>query len=289
MDLAVREVLRPASVGEALALLAARPDAAPLAGGTDLLVQLRDGRRPPSVLVDLSGLRLTGITVSEDGAAIGAATAMDAIAADPRIRRLYPALAAGAASVGAWPIQCRATLAGNLVNASPAADTAPPLLVEGATLLAASAAGERRVALEDFFVAPGRTALAPGELILRVTLPPPPAAAQGRLIERFVKVGPRREQVVSVVSLAGRVLVRADGTLARVRLALGSVAPTPLRAHATERLLEGRLPGREARYDAVTALQAEIAPIDDLRASARYRRIAAAVVLDRFLAEAERG
>lgn len=288
MDLAVREVFRPASVHEALALLAARPDAAPLAGGTDLLVQLRDGRRPPSVLVDLGELGLGGIRVSDAGTEIGAATRMDVIAADAHIRRFYPALAAGAAVVGAWPIQCRATLGGNLANASPAADTAPPLLVEGATVLLVSTTGERRVAVEDFFLAPGRTALARGELILSVVLPRPPMVSGARLFERFVKVGPRREQIISVVSLAGRALVLPDGTLAEVRLALGSVAPTPLRARRTESVLNGKRPAGATRREALLTLEEEIAPIDDVRAPARYRRIAAAVVLDRFLTEASR-
>ncbi len=240
------------------------------------------------MLVDLGGLGLSSVRRSDGKTEIGAATRMDVIAADAHIRRFYPALAASAAGVGAWPIQCRATLGGNLANASPAADTAPPLLVEGATLVVVSTAGERRVALEDFFLAPGCTALARGELILSVVLPPPPTASGARLFERFVKVGPRREQIISVVSLAGRALVLPDGTLAEVRLALGSVAPTPLRARRTERILERRRPEGATRREALLTLEEEIAPIDDVRAPARYRRVAAAVLLDRFLGEVAR-
>ncbi len=288
VDLPVREVFRPASVHEALALLAVRPDVTPIAGGTDLLVQLRDGRRPPAALVDLGGLGLEGVRVSEAGTQIGAATRMDVIAADAHIRRFYPALAASAAGVGAWPIQCRATLGGNLANASPAADTAPPLLVERASLVLASTGGERRVAIEDFFLAPGSTTLSRGELIVSVVLPPPPVAPGARPFERFVKLGPRREQIISVVSLAARALVLPDGTLSEVRLALGSVAPTPLRVRGAERALEHRRPERAARREALVALEADIAPIDDVRAPAHYRRVAAAVLLDRFLTEATR-
>jgi CO/xanthine dehydrogenase FAD-binding subunit len=143
VDVPVRELIRPGSVAEALAALAERPDALPIAGGTDLLVQLRDGRRRATALLDLDRLGLGSIRESEEGIEIGAATHMDVIAAEPRIRRLHPALAEAAAQIGAWPIQCRATLGGNIANASPAADTAPALLVEGALVVLASRAGTR--------------------------------------------------------------------------------------------------------------------------------------------------
>ena len=286
VDLAVREVVRPKSIHEALTLLAERAESAPIAGGTDLVVQLRDGRRRLTTLIDLGALRLAGIRVSNGGIEIGAGTRMDAIAADPHVRRLHPALAASAGQVGAWPIQCRATLGGNLANASPAADTAPALIVAAATLVIVSTGGTRRLAVEEFFVGPGRSALTRGELIVAVELPSPAAARGARVVERFVKVGPRREQIVSVVSLAGRAVVQADGTLAEVRLALGSVAPTPVRARRAERVVVGCRPTPVVRREAVVALEADIAPIDDVRAPARYRRLAAAVLLDRFLAEA---
>jgi CO/xanthine dehydrogenase FAD-binding subunit len=289
VDVPVREVLRPGSVAEALEALALHPDALPIAGGTDLMVQLRDGRKHATALVDLDRLGLAGLPESDEGITIGAGTRMDAIAADPRIRRLYPALAEAAAQIGAWPIQCRATLGGNLANASPAADTAPALIVEGARLVVASTAGTRQVPVEEFFLAPGRSALTPGELIISVRLPSPELGPGLRAVERFVKVGPRREQIISIVSLAGRALVGTDGTLFKVCLALGSVAPTPVRARRTEHLLTGRRPDAELRREAARALQDDIAPIDDVRAPAGYRRIACAVLLDRFLEEAARG
>jgi CO/xanthine dehydrogenase FAD-binding subunit len=288
VDLEVREVVRPTSIPEALALLAERAESAPIAGGTDLVVQLRDGRRRIATLVDLGGLELAGIRVRNGGVEIGAGTRMDAIAADPHIRRFYPALAASAGRVGAWPIQCRATLGGNLANASPAADTAPALLVEDATVVIASTAGERRLAVDEFFLAAGRCALTRGELIVSVALPPPPEAPGARLAERFVKVGPRREQIVSVVSLAGRALVQRDGTLTEIRLALGSVAPRPVRARRAEAAVDGRCSTPAVRREAVLALKGDIAPIDDVRAPARYRWVAAAVLLDRFLGETAR-
>ena len=132
MDVPVQQVIRPTTVAEALAALAARPDARPIAGGTDLLVQLRDGRTRASCVVDLGGLGLAGIRQIDGGLEIGASTKMDSIATHGGVRHHFPALTAAAGMIGAWPIQCRATLGGNLANASPAADTAPALLVAGA-------------------------------------------------------------------------------------------------------------------------------------------------------------
>jgi CO/xanthine dehydrogenase FAD-binding subunit len=289
VDVPVREVMRPGSVAEALAMLGQRPDALPIAGGTDLMVQLPDGRKRSTVLVDLDRLGLAGVRETDEGIEIGAATRMDVITADPRIRRLHPALAEAAAQVGAWPIQCRATLGGNLANASPAADTAPPLLVAGAHLVLAASARSRQVPIEEFFVAPGRSALTPGELILSVVLPRLQHRPGVRAVERFVIVGPRREQIISVASLAGRALVADSGVLAEIRLALGSVAPTPVRARRTERLLTGHRPDANLRREAARVLQEEIAPIADVRAPAEYRRVVCAVLLDRFLGEAARG
>jgi CO/xanthine dehydrogenase FAD-binding subunit len=289
MDLPVREVMRPATLAEALTLLAGRPDARPIAGGTDLVVQLRDGRRHAAALVDLGALDLAVIAPVDGALVLGAAARMDAIATHPLVRHCLPALARAAGQIGAWPIQCRATLGGNLANASPAADTAPALLVADAEVVITSTAGERRVPLQHFFLAPGCTALAPGELIVAVAVPlaaVPPGISRH---DSFVKVGPRREQVIAVASLAARLDLKSDGEVADVRVALGSVAPTPVRAPEVERFLRGRKLDQSTRHEAARVLQRDIAPIDDVRAPVRYRRIAAAVLLDRALAEAAHG
>jgi len=287
MDLPVERILRPREVDDAVALLAADPGARPVAGGTDLVVQLRDGRRQAATLVDLGALALGGLDELADGSLrIGAGTSMAAIARHPGVRGRWPALARAAGLVGAWPIQCRATLGGNLANASPAADTVPALLVADALVEIASPAGRRELAVAELFRGPGQTVLEPGDLLTAVVLPPPPA---GRVVERFTKVGPRPEQIIAVVSLAGRVAVAGDGTLHEVRLALGAVAATPVRARGAERELEGRRLEGAAVRAAHEALQRDIAPIDDVRAPASYRRMAAAVLLDRFLAEVRRG
>jgi carbon-monoxide dehydrogenase medium subunit len=284
MDLPVRHVFRPESLDEALRLLADDPLARPIAGGTDLVVQMRDGRRLIATLVDIGPLGLAGIRERADGLEIGACTAMDVIANDRRVRAVCPSLAEAAGLVGAWPIQCRATLGGNLANASPAADTAPPLLVADAELVVASRSGRRQVPVGALFVGPGTTCLAPDELILAVHIPARRRSHE-RSIERFLKVGPRREQIIAVVSLAAR-LGMNNGVISEVRLALGSVAATPVRAHAVERCLEGKRPTVALRQQACEALQDDIAPIDDVRAPAVYRRMAAAVLLDRVLGEA---
>lgn len=289
MDLPINTVLRPASLAEALRLLAEQPGARPIAGGTDLMVQLRDGRRHADVLVDLSRAGLEGIRETERGLVIGAGTSMDAIAAHPGVTSRFPALAAAAARVGAWPIQCRATLGGNLGNASPAADTAPALLVAGAAVTIASARGQRQLPLEELFAAPGKTHLRPNELIVSVLLPSVRLGQGRRCVERFVKVGPRQEQIISVVCMAGRAIVAADGRIELMRLAFGSVAPTPVRARATERLLERKILDGALRHEALAIVQEDVKPIDDVRAPASYRRLAVATLLDRFLAEVARG
>ncbi len=283
MDLPVRQLLRPASLDEALQLLAASPDARPLAGGTDLTVQLRDERLPLSTLIDLGACGLDAIRERDGRIELGACTPMDRIGTERLVREVCPALAEAAGQIGAWPIQCRATLGGNLGNASPAADTAPPLLVADAVIAVAAVSGTREIPVDRFFTGPGTHALEPGELITSVLVPRVARAAGEQVVERFLKVGPRREQIISVVSLAARIRLAPNGTIASASLAFGSVAPTPVWAEHAEAVLEGKQPSPEVIASACTALQRDIAPIDDVRAPARYRRIAAAVLLYRLL------
>jgi len=230
VNIPIERVLRPQGLAEALRMLGDNPGAVPIAGGTDLMVQLRDGRRAADVLLDLSSVDLIWVREDGDHLIIGAGTSMDRIARSDLARVLCPGLAEAAAQVGAWPIQCRATLGGNLANASPAADTAPPLLAASASVLLVSAGGERTLPVDELFLGPGRSALQPGELIHSVRVPALLAEPGCRVVERFRKVGPRREQVISVVSVALRAHVRAGGEVERIRLAVGSAAPTPVRA-----------------------------------------------------------
>ncbi len=283
MDLPIRSFLRPADLAHAIELLHQHPEARLLAGGTDLAVQLRDGRQRAETVIDLTPLGMTGVSAAGERLEIAACTTMAALGRAPEVHALAPALAEAAALVGAWPIQCRATLGGNLVNASPAADTAPALLVENARARLVSHTGERELPVADLFRGPGVTAMDRSELLTSVIIEADPVPDGHRRIERFFKVGPRREQIIAVVNLAGQATVSPDGRLHDVRIAVGAAAPTPIRARRCEAVLEGAHPDERTVMDAARAIQADIQPISDQRAPQRYRRLAAAVLLERFL------
>jgi carbon-monoxide dehydrogenase medium subunit len=213
---------RPGTLAEAIALLAERgPDARVLAGGTDLLIRLRDGSMSPSVVIDVKRVPELGPGIRIEGGrlVIGATTAMTEIAAHPLIRRDVASLAEAAAYVGSVQIRNRATLAGNLCNASPAADTAPALLVHGAVVVAAGPDGTRRIPLDELFVRSGVTTLARGELVTAVELPLPGT----RLASAHERRTRRRGHDLASVTMA--VGVDATGV---ARLAFGSVGPRPL-------------------------------------------------------------
>ena len=213
---------RPTRLGDAIALLAEHgPDARPLAGGTDLIIRLRDGSIAPRLVVDLKGIAdLDGEIREDDGMlTIGARTVMTDIAADVRVRRDFAALAEAAAVVGAVQIRNRATLAGNICNASPAADTAPALLVYDARVVVAGPGGVRRIPIDAFFVRSGVTTLARGEIVTAIELPRP-TVARGAVHLRRTR---RRGHDLASVTLACAVL--ADGV---TRLAYGSLGPRPV-------------------------------------------------------------
>lgn len=276
----------PASLAEAYAILAGSSAAAPItpiAGGTDVMVRITgEIGEPPARMVDLSRLAdLRGITVDGDAVVIGAATTYTEIRRSDACREHLPALVDAAATIGAAQIQNRGTLGGNIANASPAGDTLPVLLALDATFVVGGTRGERTVAASDFWVAYRRTDLAPDELIVRIRIP----VAGGREA-RFRKIGTRRAQAISkvVIALAWREgRAAASGTWTDVRLALGSVADRPIRAIATEAILEGARPTPETADAAAEALASEIHPIDDVRSTADYRRVVAARALHRMI------
>ena len=289
----------PRTLAEAFALLAGAPDDAPLrpvAGATDLLVQITgEMGSPPVACLDLWRLdELRGIAVQPAGAdsdeggslVIGALTTFAEIRASALCRELVPALVEAAATVGAAQIQNRATIGGNIANASPAGDSLPVLLATDAIIDVGGPRGERSVEADAFWPAYRKTALAPDELVLRVRMP----LAPGRET-RYRKVGTRRAQAISkvVIALAWRDESGATHMGPRVwrevRLALGSVAATPIRARATERILEGSRPTPETADRAAETLAVEISPIEDVRSTAEYRRAVAARVLHRLIRE----
>ena len=290
----------PRSLADAFALLAeaARtaggglpppadpPQLTPIAGGTDVMVRITgEIGEPPVRLLDLWRLdELRGIASDGEAITLGALTTYTDIRRSAACREHLPSLVEAAATIGAAQIQNRGTLGGNIANASPAGDTLPVLLALDAEIDVGGSRGERTIPAADFWVAYRRTALAPDELILRVRIP----VAGGREA-RFRKIGTRRAQAISkvVMALAWR---ERDGDSDRewsdVRLALGSVADRPIRAGATESVLEGRAPTPDTADAAAESLAAEIAPIDDVRSTADYRRAVAARVLHRLIRDA---
>jgi CO/xanthine dehydrogenase FAD-binding subunit len=273
----------PRTLAEAFGILAAAPHR-PIAGGTDLLVQIAgELAEPPERVIDLWRLdELRGIDLDGESLVLGALTTYTEIRRSALCREHVPALVEAAATIGAAQIQNRGTLGGNIANASPAGDTLPVLLASDAEIVLGSARGERVVPASEFWTGYRRTALEPDELILRVRIP----LVTERDVQ-FRKIGTRRAQAISkvVLALAWREHGRAGGW-SDVRLALGSVAPTPIRATATEAVLEGARPTPATADRAAETLAGELQPIDDVRSTADYRRTVAARVLHRLIREA---
>jgi CO/xanthine dehydrogenase FAD-binding subunit len=273
----------PRSLDDALALLASGVHR-PIAGGTDVMVRITgELAPPPERMVDLWRLdELRGISLEGGSIVLGALTTYTEIRRSAICREHLPALVEAAATIGAAQIQNRGTIGGNIANASPAGDTLPVLLAADARIVVVSARGERSVPSDAFWTEYRKTALEPDELVLRVVVP----LTAGREI-RFWKIGTRRAQAISkvVMALAWREHGRTAGW-SDVRLALGSVAATPIRATATEAVLEGARPTPETADRAVETLAGEIHPVDDVRSTADYRRTVAARVLHRLVRDA---
>ena len=275
------DVVRPRDLGQALRALAdggARPT--PIAGGTDLLVYLNAGAHTGTRFLDLWGLaELRGIKVARDGVRLGALATFSQIREHAWIARELPMLAAAAAEVGARQIQNRATVAGNVANASPAGDSLPALLALDAVVHARSLRGARDLPFDGLYTGYRKLALAPDELIEAVSIAKPPRGTA----QFFRKVGTRRAQSISKVVMAGRLTRGRGGAMKDVRIALGSVAPVTMRARRAEAVLEGARPTPEVVARARAALLDEIAPIDDIRSDRFYRLDIAGNLLEQFL------
>jgi xanthine dehydrogenase small subunit len=260
---------RPRSLDEALAIMAETPSLVPLAGCTDIYVALNFGTLDARDFIDLSGLReLRGVELLDGGIRFGALCTHSDVNRSELVRDRLPMLAAACREIGGVQIQNRGTLGGNIANASPAGDTLPVFAAVDAVLVLAHRDGERRVPFDAFYTGYRATALRPGELIRAIEVP----RVEG--VQWFRKVGTRAAQAISKVVIAA---VRAP----QPRIAIGSVAPTVLRLQRTEAALAA---GSDA--DVVAhALEAEIAPIDDIRSTAHYRRRVAANLLRRFMLE----
>ena len=257
---------RPGTLAEARALLEEIPGARYVAGGTDVVVRAKSGVERPAALVSLRGVsELAGIEVGAT-IRIGALATLEEIGRHPAIRERHPVLQSALGSMGSIQIRNTATLAGNLCNASPCADGAPPLLVCEARLHIIGASGSREVAVRDFFLGPRQTCLAPGEVLASIELDPSPPGA--RCV--FFKKG-RVRMDLALVNFAG-LLVLGGEVCREVRLVAGAVAPIPLRLDAAEAVLRGAVPTPELVERAAEAAAEEVSPITDLRATAGYRR-----------------
>jgi CO/xanthine dehydrogenase FAD-binding subunit len=275
-------VATPRSLEEAYGLLAAG-QWQPIAGGTDLMVQITGELiTPPDRVLDLWRLvELRGIALDGSDLVIGALTTYTEIRRSTLIADHLPALAEAAATIGAAQIQNRGTIGGNVVNASPAGDTLPVLLAADARIVLGSVRGEREVDAADFWTGYRTTERAADELVVRLRTPLPAAR-----VTRFRKVGTRRAQAISKVVMALAWRTDDSGAWRDVRLALGSVAATPIRVRATEAVLEGGIPGPALADHAAESVASEIQPIDDIRSTADYRRTVTARMLHRMVLEA---
>jgi len=273
------ELLTPRSLAEAVEMLAARPEALPLSGGTSLLVDCRGGRVAPSCLLDLSRVEeLRGIERSDDALTIGAATTIAEISSDPSIAEHAGILREAATAFANPLVRNRATIGGNLAYASPAADCAPPLLALGAEVELGSARETRAVPLHAFFLGVRSTVREPTELLTAIRVPLSPDGARAG----YRKLGLRKADAISVVSAA--VWAKFTGrTCDAARIALGAVAPVPLRATSAEAALTDDEMTDEAIREAARLAAATVRPIDDVRASAAYRRRVVEVLVRRLL------
>lgn len=269
----------PADLSEAFHVLAELgAEAAPLAGGTDLLLRMKANDQEPRAVVSLK--RLSDLKeISFDphhGMRLGSRVTLRELIRSPLVREHYPILTRAAATMASEQIRSLATVGGNLVNAAPSADLAPPLLVLGAEVRLASLSGERQLPLAQFFIGPGLTVRQPSEILIQIRLPPP----EGRAV--YLKHSPRNCMDIATVGVAVRV-ARGTGNGRGVRIALGAVAPVPMLARqAAEAVDADSLTSAEFVRAAHIAAE-ECAPIDDPRASAGYRRRVVAVLVRRSL------
>ncbi len=269
------EYLEPTTVEDAVALLSEHDGAARvLAGGTDLIVQMKMERLNPAHVISINKIPdLNNITVADNSGRypdnvvhIGALTTIRDIRDNPYIRAHYPALAEAGASFSTTQVQVMGTVGGNLCNASPASDTAPALIAYGARVVLRGPDDERQLPLEEFFVKPGKSALQKGELLIEVVLPSPQKHAGGAFL-KMTRVAADLAKANAAV-----VLVRDGDKIGDCRVAFGSVAPVPLRARKTENALRGQVFSAELVEQVAQIAAAEITPIDDVRSTADYRR-----------------
>jgi carbon-monoxide dehydrogenase medium subunit len=282
------DFFQPASLAEASRLIRENgPGGRFLAGGTDLVIAMKEKGLLPKYIVDLKRVPgLAGIRENGDGSiAIGALTTMYAVETSPLIKKKYPFLAQSAAEVGSIQIRNRATVGGNMANATPSADVAPSLIALDATAKIAGAAGERIMPLEEFFRGPGQNAMSADEILTEITIP----KTGPQLVGEYIKFSPRDMMDLAYIGVSAVYNLGGDKNCTGVRIVLGAVAPTPIRAKRSEALLEGKVLRPELAEQAGAEAAKESKPISDVRSSADYRRAMVAVMTKRAILNAAVG
>jgi carbon-monoxide dehydrogenase medium subunit len=283
------EFYQPASLQEASRLLKENgPGGRFLAGGTDLVIAMKEKGLAPKYVVDLKRIPgLSGIRENGDGSiTIGALTTMREIEVSSLLMKKYPFLSQSAAEVGSIQIRNRATVGGNMANATPSADVAPSLIALNATAKSVSASGERTLPLEAFFRGPGQTVMNVDEILTEITIP----KTSPRLVGEYIKFSPREMMDLAYVGVAvAYALGEKDKECAGVRIVLGAVAPTPLRAKRAEAVLEGQILTEALAEKAGQIAAEESKPISDIRSSADYRRAMVGAMTKRALLNAAVG
>ena len=280
------EYAAPESAEEVVKLLTGKNgDARILAGGTDLIVQLREGRRQAKLVVDIKNIpELTQVTFDpKNGLCIGSAASCSQICNDANVCNHYPGLVDGIQLIGGVQIQNRASVGGNLCNASPAADSIPALIVHEAVCHITGPNGSRTLPVEEFCIAPGKNAMQSGEFLISITIPTP----KEKFGSGYLRFIPRNEMDIAVVGAGASVVLDADGKrFGSARIALGAVAPTPLLATDAGAFLAGKAITHENVEEAARMAQSIAKPITDLRGTAEHRKHLVAVLVERALDKA---
>lgn len=277
------EYRAPSTIADAVSLLSEHgASARVLAGGTDIIVQLREGLREASLVVDVKKIpELMGLSWQEDGGLeIGASVSCHTIYNDEKIIASYPSITDSTKIIGGWQIQSRASLGGNLCNSSPAADSIPALIVENAECRIAGPTGERLVPVKEFCTAPGANVLGDGELLVSLVLPPPGKSAGSRYM-RFI---PRNEMDIAVTGAGAWLRLSEDGeSIEEARIALSAVAPTPIVAEEASSWLQGKPASEDSFSEAGDIARKASSPISDMRGPADYRTHLVGVLTKRAL------
>jgi len=269
----------PESVDAAVSLLADDKDASVLAGGTDLIVQLQSGMRKTQHIVDIKRIpELNAVTQNTDGSwTLGAAVCSAELNENKKLKAQWPGVLEAADLIGSMQVQGRATLAGNLCNASPAADSVPALVAANASAIIAGPNGRRTAPINSIGVAPGKTSLEAGEFIVSINLPTKPAGS-GEAYLRFI---PRSEMDIAVVGVGVFLVLDNAGICSEARVALGAVAPTVLSFDKTDGILVGEIPDSPVLEKTAQLLKNACRPIDDKRGTAQYRKDMVGVLFKR--------